>query len=99
MVLSRPHGRVRSHGGWIQDMHSENNSRMIPFLSGLICGVAIGAGVALLLAPASGKKARKRLQQVAGDLKGLATDQWDEVADDVRDRVAEVLSGARKRPK
>jgi len=81
----------------MQEIHDDSAAQMIPFLSGLVCGVAIGAGVALLLAPASGQKTRKRLQRAAGDLKETAGDRWDDVADDVRDRVEEVLEGARKR--
>ncbi len=81
----------------MQEIHDESAGQMIPFLSGLVCGVAIGAAVALLVAPESGKKTRRRLQRAAGDLKETANDRWDEVAGDVRNRVEEVLDGARKR--
>jgi gas vesicle protein len=70
---------------------------VLAFLSGLVCGAAIGASVALLLAPDAGRKTRKRLHRAAGDLRDSAADRWEEVADDVRNRVEEVLDGARSR--
>jgi gas vesicle protein len=78
-------------------MDHEEDTHVTSFLSGLICGAAIGAAVALLMAPDSGRKTRKRIHRAAEDLRETATDRWDEVADDVRDRVEEVLDGARKR--
>jgi gas vesicle protein len=67
------------------------------FLAGLVAGAVIGAGVALVLAPDSGKKTRKRIHRAADDLRETATDRWDEIADEVRDRVEEALAGAKKR--
>jgi gas vesicle protein len=78
-------------------MEHDDDPQIFGFMAGLICGAAIGAGVALLLAPDSGKKTRKRLQKAATDLRDTAVDRWDEVAEDVKDRVDEVLEGARKR--
>jgi gas vesicle protein len=78
-------------------MEYDDDARAFNFLSGLICGAAIGAGVALLMAPNSGKKTRKRLTRGAEDLKDRAADGWEELADDVRDRVDEALATARKR--
>ncbi len=78
-------------------MEYDDDARVFNFLSGLVAGAAIGAGVALLMAPTSGKKTRKRITRSAEDLKEKAADRWDELADDVRDRVDEALSTARKR--
>jgi gas vesicle protein len=78
-------------------MEYDDDGRVLNFMSGVICGVAIGAGVALLMAPESGKKTRKRITRAAGDLREDATDRWDDIADEVRDKVDEVLAGARKR--
>lgn len=81
----------------INGMEYDDDGRIFNFVSGLICGAAIGAGVALLLAPEPGKKTRKRIGRAAEDLRDDATERWDDLADEVRDRVDEVLSGARKR--
>jgi len=78
-------------------MHHEEDTRLISFLSGLVCGAAVGAAVALLMAPEPGRKTRKRIHRAAEDLRETATDRWEDVADEVRDRVEEVLEGARKR--
>jgi gas vesicle protein len=66
-------------------------------VAGVVCGLAVGAGIALVLAPESGVRTRKRLKRVAGDLKETAADRWDDLADEVRGRVEEVLEGARSR--
>jgi gas vesicle protein len=78
-------------------MEYDDDGRLFNFFAGLICGLTIGAGVALVLAPDSGKKTRKRIQRAAGDLRETAADRWEELAEDVRDRVEEVLEGARSR--
>lgn len=78
-------------------MAHEEDPQILGFVAGLICGAAIGAGVAILMAPDSGIKTRKRLQKAAVDLRETAADRWDDVAEDVKDRVEEVLDGARKR--
>jgi gas vesicle protein len=67
------------------------------FVAGIVVGALIGAGAALLMAPDSGKKTRKRLGRAADDLKESAADRWDEIADDVRDKVDEALATAKKR--
>lgn len=74
-----------------------DDARTFNFLTGLVCGAAIGAGIALVLAPDSGKKTRKRLHRAAGDLRETASDRWDELADEMKDRVEEVMQGARSR--
>lgn len=78
-------------------MEYNDDARLFNFVSGLVCGAAIGAGLALLMAPDSGRKTRRRLGRAAEDLREDASDRWDELSDEVRDRVDEALSGARKR--
>lgn len=78
-------------------MEYEDDARAFNFVSGLICGVAIGAGVALLMAPESGKRTRRRITRQAGHLREDASGRWEDIADEVRGRVDEALSGARKR--
>jgi gas vesicle protein len=78
-------------------MEYDDDARLFNFLSGLICGAAIGAGVALLMAPDSGRKTRKRIHRAADDLRDTATDRWEDISEEVRDKVDEALTTARKR--
>jgi gas vesicle protein len=78
-------------------MEYDDDARLFNFISGLICGAAIGAGVAILMAPESGKKTRRRISRAAEDLRENAGDRWDDLADEVRERVDEALAGAKKK--
>jgi gas vesicle protein len=71
--------------------------QLVGFVAGLMLGAAIGATAALLSAPQTGKKTRKKLGKTATQLKKNTGDRWDEVADEVRTRVDDALQGARKR--
>ena len=69
---------------------------MVGFVTGLLLGAAIGASVAFLTAPQSGSRTRKKLGKTAKGLRKSTTDRWDDLAEDVKDRVDDALSGARK---
>lgn len=51
----------------------------------LLFGAAVGAGLALLLAPASGAETRRRLSRSAQRLKATAADALDEIRDEFED--------------
>jgi gas vesicle protein len=72
--------------------YDEHSSQVVNFVSAVI-----GAGIALLTAPESGRRTRKRIRRVANDARDTATDRWDELADDVKGRVDDALKVARKR--
>lgn len=78
-------------------MEYDQEAQVFNFVSGLFLGAVIGAGVALLAAPHSGRRTRRRIRKVAGDLKHTASDRWDELADDVKERVDEAIQVAKKR--
>jgi gas vesicle protein len=78
-------------------MSENNGDQLVGFVAGLMLGAAIGATAALLSAPQSGRRTRKRIGKAAVGIKKSTGDRWDEVSEDVRTRVDEVLSGARKR--
>jgi len=78
-------------------MEYDHETHVISFISGLVVGAVLGAGIALLTAPESGRRTRRRIQRAAGDLRETAGDRWDELADDVRNRVDDVLKGAKRR--
>lgn len=76
-------------------MESENESGILNFVSGLVLGAVIGAGIALLTAPDNGT--RRRLRRAASRLKSGAGDKWEGLSDDVGRKVEQAVRGARKR--
>lgn len=78
-------------------MEYENNQELFNFASGLILGAVIGAGVALLTAPQSGQRTRRKIRRTAGDLRYGAEDRLDEFADDVKAKVDDAVRGARQK--
>jgi gas vesicle protein len=74
-----------------------DDSGFYGFATGMVVGALIGAGVALLMAPQTGKRTRKRIGRAADDLKESASDRWDEIAEDVREKVEDALTVARKK--
>jgi gas vesicle protein len=78
-------------------MEYDHEAQVLNFLSGLVLGAVIGAGVAMLTAPQSGRRTRRRIRKVAGDIRHTATDRWDDLADDVKVRVDDAIDGARKK--
>jgi len=80
-----------------QDQEQDQESHVFGFMSGLLLGAVIGASIALLAAPESGRKTRKRLSRAAHDLRKSATHQLDDLADEMKGKVDEVVKGARSR--
>ena len=70
---------------------------MVGFVAGLLLGAAIGATAALLSAPQSGRRTRRKLGRAAVEIRKSSGDRWDDVAEEVRNRVDDALQGARKR--
>lgn len=77
----------------------DEHTRTIDFLAGLFVGAIIGAGVALVTAPQSGQRTRRKVRRVAGSLTDGAQDRFDDFADEVKRRVDDAVTGARKRLK
>lgn len=78
-------------------MNSETDRQVVSFMTGLALGAVIGAGVALLTTPESGRRNRKRIKRAAGEIRGTATERFDDIATEVRDKVDDALRGARRR--
>ncbi len=78
-------------------MDNEHEAHSITFVSAFLLGAIVGAGIALLAAPEAGMKTRRRIQRVAGRLRESAGDQWDDLAEDVKDKVDEAVRGALRR--
>lgn len=78
-------------------MEYDNDGQVLNFVSGLVLGVVIGAGIALLTAPDAGRRTRRRIKRVASRLRSGAGERWDDVAEDVGKRVDVAVRSARKR--
>ncbi len=78
-------------------MEYEQDAHAVSFVSGLILGAVVGAGIALLTAPDSGHRTRRRIRRVASDARESAGDQLDDFAEDVKRRVDDAVHATRKR--
>lgn len=78
-------------------MEYDHETQVINFISGLLLGAVMGASVALLTAPQSGRRTRRRITKTAVTLRDSATDHWDDLADEVKGKVDDAIEGARKR--
>jgi gas vesicle protein len=65
-------------------MYYEEDTGTVSFVAGVLVGAVIGASVALLTAPQSGKRTRRRLLKAVSTAREGASGRWDELADDVR---------------
>jgi gas vesicle protein len=66
-------------------MSCEDKSSFGVFLVGFLSGAALGAGLALLFAPQSGKETREKIKDVASDVK----DKISDLVDDTKDFISE----------
>ena len=78
-------------------MEYDHESQVFNFIAGLVLGAVIGAGIAMLTAPDSGKQTRRRVRKMAGQLRRTAEDRLGDLSDDVKGRVDDAVRGARKR--
>jgi gas vesicle protein len=60
-------------------MFCSQDDRNRSILVALVVGGLVGAGVALLIAPQSGKRTRQQIADLAEDLKDYASDLTDKV--------------------
>lgn len=77
-------------------MEYDHETQVLNFVSGLLLGAVIGAGIALLAAPEPGHRTRRRIRRKADDFKDTASDRWEDLAEDVRGKVDDAIRGARK---
>ena len=66
-------------------------------LLGFLLGAAVGAGVALLLAPTSGEETRRRIGESAGRLKSTAGHRLNELKESAGSRISEMKDSAGNR--
>jgi gas vesicle protein len=68
-------------------MYYDEESGALNFVAGMLLGAVIGASMALLTAPQSGRKTRKRLVRAVSSARENAVDRWDDLSDEVQDAV------------
>lgn len=68
-------------------MHYDENSRAFNFIVGIALGMTIGAGLALLLAPQSGRRTRRKLLNAVSGARDEVGERWGELSDDLRSAV------------
>ena len=73
-------------------MSDQNGCQVRGMVAAFAIGVAVGAGIALLCAPCSGKEARERLARRARDLKDRVGDAFEQAKDAVADKKAEIAA-------
>ena len=78
-------------------MKSAEERQAVSFVSGLLLGAVIGAGVAILTAPQPGRKTRRRIRKVARRAKGQTANRLDDLAMELKRRVDETVRAAQDR--
>jgi gas vesicle protein len=68
-------------------MYYEDESGAVKFTAGLLLGVVVGASLALLTAPQSGRKTRRRLVRAVSSARDQAADRWGDLTDEVQQAV------------
>jgi gas vesicle protein len=65
-------------------VYYEKETGSLNFVAGLAMGAILGASIALLTAPQSGKRTRRRIVQAVEAARDNAGDRWDEVGSGAR---------------
>lgn len=65
-------------------MYYDEESGTLSFVAGLLIGAVLGASVALLAAPQSGRRTRRRLVGAVTDAREAMNERLGDVGDDVR---------------
>ena len=73
-------------------MNEETGSGFGGFVATFIVGAVVGAGLALLYAPRTGREMRSLLRERSREMKDKTEDALQEARDAIRDRKAEVAA-------
>jgi gas vesicle protein len=68
-------------------MYYDEESGALNFVAGMLLGAVVGASLALLTAPQSGRKTRKRLIRAVSTARDSAGDHWEDLTDEVQGAV------------
>lgn len=65
-------------------MYYRDESHTAYFLGGMAVGLLVGAAVAMLAAPQSGRRTRRRLSRAVGGAVSSVGDNWEDFGDELR---------------
>jgi gas vesicle protein len=65
-------------------LYYEKESGAVNFIAGVAIGAVLGASIALLTAPQSGRRTRRHVLQAIADVRENAGDRWENVSGDVK---------------
>jgi gas vesicle protein len=68
-------------------MYYDEESSALSFIAGLLIGAVLGASAALLVAPQSGQRTRRRLVRAVEGVRDSAADRWGDLSDEVQSAV------------
>ncbi|MEI6738962.1 MAG: YtxH domain-containing protein [Gemmatimonadaceae bacterium] len=95
---------MRHRDDWDEDDQALDDERVLvveqkggPGIGTFLLGLAIGAGAALLFAPASGQETRERLRRQVRRAGGRVRDVVDDLGDEFTDRVDRARDGLASR--
>jgi len=74
---------------------SDNRDGSSALIVGFVVGAALGAGIALLMAPDSGEETRRRIGETAKRIKHTARHRFEDLKDTLVDRGKEAVSAGR----
>jgi gas vesicle protein len=78
-------------------MEYEDERQAFTFIAGMALGTLIGAGVALLVAPQSGRRTRRQIARTAEDIGDTARERFGDAGDEVRRRAQRAKRAAERR--
>jgi len=68
-------------------MYYDEESSTLSFIAGLLIGAVLGASAALLAAPQSGQRTRRRIVRAVEGARDTAADRWEGLTDDLQSAV------------
>jgi len=65
-------------------MYYRDEKHTAYFLGGMAVGLLLGAGIAMLTAPHTGRRNRRRLKSAVGGAVGSLGERWEDLSDELR---------------
>lgn len=78
-------------------MEYEDDRQAFIFIAGVALGTLVGAGIALLVAPQSGRRTRRQIARAAEDIGDVARERMEDAGDEVRRRAHRAKRAAERR--